>query len=260
VCNTVWTEAEQWEKTNQPPVFGGGIVRISSFPPENGEECMKPKRITTLFFCAVLLLTTTACQTSATYKDTQGGAMYAVHHQGATLALGQTRQDAMDLCGEDEKIVADFEEEFVERVEYWDDFEEIQFDYALPHDRLEKEKAAPEDDPYIDPEKPNDPIASIRFKTSDWSLPNGLTVGSSSQEVKDAFKKFGDYLILNNSGYSIAFDADMKAIKYDLYAPRTIDIRIKEGVVSMIILTDNDIKGFTGQGSLTAEDIAALGG
>ena len=198
------------------------------------------KTITTTLCILIILPVLTSCSKQKNPQDI----LYVTNDQGAKIAIGDTREDVEKITGSDESLVLDRLDASLQRVGYWGDYEDIQFDYMVPMERFEEEANATEDAPFDESKAQGDLVVDIRFTSRQWEFSNGITIGDTIEDVKKAYKN-SDFLAQNGHKLSISYDENMNLIQFDLYSPYRVDYRFEDGVVDFINFVDNKTPNIT---------------
>lgn len=134
------------------------------------------------------------------------------------IKIGDKREDVEQLIGPDEMHVAEFMEDNVERVEYWDT-EGVFVDYDT-----------------------NGVVCAVRFKTSDWQLENGLGVLNRNNDVAKNYPEEHIHKYSETEDLWIAYDKNGNTIKFEETAPYIIRFDIQGGLIYAIAVQDNTVR------------------
>lgn len=130
------------------------------------------------------------------------------------VRLGDKREDTEKLLGPDPSIITEFEEDGVERVDYWDS-EGITVEYKDGH------------------------VCSIRFNTNDWKTSYGFTTGGKVADAKKYYPKDKIHEYAQAEGLWISYNPDGEPIDFSEDAPYYIHVSVQNGTVSQITIQDN---------------------
>lgn len=180
---------------------------------------MEGDRIKKLALALCLIVTVgmfAGCSTTTAKTQDSPFAIYN-EYENIRVDIGNKRADVEKLLGVDLKMDTTFEEENIQRLEYWD-HENVSVDFDMETEL----------------------VIGMRFSDTQWSIYNGLKVGDSIDAVVKQYPEGTVRKSPTSEDLWVAYDKERNVISYNEDAPYLVRFKITDGKVATIILMDNE--------------------
>lgn len=135
---------------------------------------------------------------------------------GQIIKIGDKREDIQNLLGPDEMHVVQFEEDNVERVQYYGN-ENVMVDYME-----------------------DGTVCAISIETDEWKIFNGLSIGMKIDDVKENYPAEHLKKLPQTDDLWVGYDENGNTTKFSLEVPYIVRFAFQDGKkIRLITIQDN---------------------